>query len=524
MTHATNNVDDEDGDGEDDAHSHGFSWWHLLVAAIFMASLLHLSTVKWLLTPLEVPTLATFNLASHLARPSASLQDPVSVVAVLIDRSRYETKYAGTSPLPRQALSEDLGYLLSRPGVKHIVLDLDVSPSARAHVDKAFDTEEKALHALLKRNATSLTLIAPRTVTNPELQSRRAAWLIEMCRAGVAIADPRLHPTLGMVTRSMAYDALTVGVGLRAGAGARGDLGNLCPSIGGSEELARALVNPDSGSTTLDQLGEQVTKRYRPNGKCVSSPCPDTQARILPFHKSLHLTRVAHWCPDTLPTQVPAPRIRLDCASQEDVGQEIDWRNTSVVFGSGSDPADQFITPLGVRSGAEVHAMAASAAPVNENSLVSFLMDVLFGVLFGALAHHCWHVWFDARRDQGNLIGLIPLKSHNAWLALVALTLGLAMAAIGGVAIAAYALHQSDLWVSPVPVLVGMTIDGFVTAGVQSAPLTPASAKESLILSLRRLGQGLGGDLWSLLHVFLYAVPKVIYLTVVIAAALHLAH
>lgn len=521
-------------------------WLHLLLVSVFMASLLHLPFVKLLMTPLEEPTLAGFNLALHLTQPVGTGVPP-RLSVVLISQERHEHDYAGLRPLPRDVLLADLQALVARlgPDPTLVALDIDASPTALSLQDNGAKTAQENLSRYLEgfKQKGAWRLILPFPAWDPELRRAKAQWVIRMCKAGLVFTDARLQPTLGIVTSTMAHDGHSLTVHLRAaleGATPPQALRpedpastSLCKAFLEDERLLSALLAPDTHHARLDELGDQLT-RNPPTGcdppsgfvagfKALWKPpelpahCPSAESSFAPFHRALSQLTLWRWC------QGPhGPAERDDCQALPASPTGATALAKVVVFGGEYDAADRFVTPLGLRSGAEVHAMAATGRPVTKSSLLSFVVDILFGLCFGWVAHRCWKAWFDARSGEGAVLGGMLLQSHSSWVALVVLVGALLLMAIVGVWVAAEFFSRAAIWVSPVPVLIGMFIDGFVTSGVAVASHGSQPPKDSLVLALRKLGNGVADDAGTLVHLGLYLVPKLIYIGVVAYAFLHI--
>ncbi len=535
-------------DVEEAAHAaHTPLWLHLLLVSVFMASLLHLPVVQLLITPLEEPTLAGFNLALHLTQPVDTSQPP-RLSTVLISRERHELDYSGLRPLPREVLLKDLQALSAGldPRTRLLALDIDVSPTALSLKSGAEKAAQDQLSRFLEQRADKAIwrLILPFPAWDPALREAKAQWVRTMCEAGLTFTDARLQPTLGIVTSTMAHDGHSLALHLRSAvedvtppqALPPGHSGSksLCKSLLADEALLRALLTPDTLHAQLDSIGadlsrEPLTGCARPTGfmawfKALWKPprlpayCPSAEASFAPFHRALSQLTLWRWCQG--PRHGPAERD--DCQALPDPASDTRPLAKVVVFGGEYDASDRFVTPLGVRAGAEVHAMAATDRPVTKSSLLSFLVDILFGLSFGWVAHRCWQAWFDARSGAGAEIGGMLLQSHSSWIALLLLLVAMLLLTVVGLWVAAEFFSRVAIWVSPVPVLIGMFIDGFVTTSVAVASHGSQPPKDSLVKALRNLGNGVADDAGTLVHLGLYLVPKLIYIGVVAYAIVHI--
>ncbi|MET0517559.1 MAG: hypothetical protein ABW005_01870, partial [Burkholderiaceae bacterium] len=203
------------------------------------------------------------------------------------------------------------------------------------------------------------------------------------------------------------------------------------------------------------------------------------------------------------------------------------------------DRTDEYLTPLGMLSGVKIHAATALSLSSKWEGL-NFLIDIALGLVFGLCVHGFWHRYFQQR------LGLVhPVDPANAatptdataataaggadtaspglaylWLVgllLFWLVLGLALLPLLSIA----ALRWAGLWISPVPMLIGMTVDAFVMGSVQTATqLLPDSAARprplAFLRGLRRRHEptAIRAPLTSLG----LALPFLIWLSVVLSA------
>ena len=499
-------------------------------AALFMACLSQIPPAKWLFTPLETVSLAFYGLALHLSDPlPVRAQGDVGVV--LITRERLERDYQGLRPLRREVLTKDLGTLLGNRDIRLLALDIDVSPtpesvlhprpSADGPADR--DASQAALDSLLVQHRDRLLLILPFPSSDPDIREAKADWVRRMCEQGLRFTDPRLQQTLGMVTHGMPHDGLALATHLRARLhGIDLPLAmNACELLRAQSDRLPAMLDPDSHHLTLDQMGlDSDTRMQRESEACkpAGGPgCPSRQERMIAYQSALQTLSIRLWC-----AGAERPDNRLSCSHEVDSPQA--GLPPIVVFGGAYDAADEFITPLGLRTGAEVHAMTAFGGFIDENSWVGLGLDLLIGILFGYLTHHLWSVWFQARLgepDKAALFGLCHLDRHSAWAAIAALTVSLVIVGIGLLWIAGMVLQAWRLWLSPLQMVVGMALDTYVTAGVNTAvELSGRGAKPRLIdrarAGLDNLRHGR-----HLARTTVAAIPWLVWLAVV-TWALHL--
>ena len=495
-----------------------------------MACLLHTPFLKDLLAPVETGAQAWAHLVHHFSAPSAlPRQPPLSLV--LISPDRFETQYAGSRPLPRDALLEDLKQL-HKDG-RFIALDLDVSPSpvSQTHISASSEEEEvrknlnkykerkqQELDQYIQVNKDRFLLILPFPVHDATTRKAKAEWLVGMCAAKVQIADPRIERKFGVVTREMGHAGLSFAhfirhaleIPEREGRPPKPDTsGALCdyitpssPQVPPTEQFKRAmsLLEPYGADRQLDKLAvERCISAVRP-GDCAEQ----RHGPMLSFGKShLHFARFS-WCAKS------DPFTHTSCDPQPTPTAQLPAK--LVLLGGDYDLADRFMTPLGEKTGADLHAFGVSQASITESHLGDLLADFGLGLIFGLVAHSFWGLWFDARRGRTTYRvfseRLFDLTPQTSWVALGLLTLSLSLLTVYALLLAAWLLVNNDLWLSPIPMVTGMTLDALVlgSAGVAAHKLGHSPP------STRALGLGLGLGLGKRL---IFSVPTLLWYGVI---------
>jgi CHASE2 domain-containing sensor protein len=138
-----------------------------------------------------------------------------------------------------------------------------------------------------------------------------------------------------------------------------------------------------------------------------------------------------------------------------------------VFFGAAyGTEGDLFLTPIGEVYGVELHAATFESRQdptrVPGQSSVDLVLDLAFGWVFGFVSWCCWAQYFKAVGDEGaarQLAGLWVLLLVTSYVLLV-------IASLGG---ATALLARFGIWLSPVPIAVGMFVDGFVSGAPGAA-------------------------------------------------------
>ena len=390
------------------ANKHGVSHWlkHLLPPALFIASVVHL--LHGLTVPLELPArLVVSNVAAHwLAEHGVGKYPEDDDLALLkIDRQTFRERYGGRSPLDRCKLRDDLTAIIGQlDGLEKLGIDFDLSPTHDPDQDKCANQ----ILALLKSKPKIVsTLILP---VDLEDRDKSGGWRADVAAAHVQLADAELDVQFGMARQHQ-------------------DDRHSCPSLGvalgrdgpGSERQAHCLkVEAEAASGHGDRFN-------------------------IAFHR---LALLKHRPETVFGEQLAALK-----------GQGV----KRVILGPGYDRGDEFMTPLGLLNGVDVHAAIALEPHEAHDERLDFVIDVILGVAFGALVHCIWGAYFDQRLGGTGQPGLA-----YKWLLLLVMLLALAILLILPTASTIVTVAWG-WWISPVPMLIGMTVDALVTGSVGAA-------------------------------------------------------
>ncbi|WP_066270947.1 hypothetical protein [Hydrogenophaga palleronii] len=436
---------------------------HHWKTALFMACLLHLTQVQDAMAPLKTGALSWAQLIQHFHAPDIQDQRPRDSV-VLISPQRFEEQYGGRRPLPRNALQNDLEKL---PPNSFVALDIDVSPLPEGQHNEQQEHEAR-LYSYLKTHAARFLLILPFPVHDAGVRERKAAWLREMCEAHVPFADPRIEQSFGVVTRELPYPELSMSRLLRevkerapAGSAPRNTgKGVLCEKIlTPGSSVAEQLLTPGLDELILEKFARATCAALNAEGRKPAEDCTGRKPKLLPFGKAHTSVESFQWCSG----ESAAPMEQRDCDAPRPGPPHSDPE--VVIFGGNYELADRFMTPLGELPGAALHATAMLKLPIAEWDKAGLLADFLLGVIFGTVAHRFWRLWLEAqqRRTRWQFLGLrVHLYPHTRWVALFLLAISLGALTALALLLAAYLLVLGSVWLTPVPMVVGMTLDALV--------------------------------------------------------------
>lgn len=420
------------------AHPHKGRWRHLLMSALFMASIVHLAHLH---TLLEVPAhLAIGNLVAHwIDEPDGR---PVSLAVLELDRQHYRDRYGGRSPLNRCQLKEDVEAVLKKfPKLQVLALDFDLSPAPAAPflkaADRGTDGESGCDEALLNtlEGATKGMRVIAILPVDPDDRANSSKWRAAMQSREIYLAEPTITVELGAV-RQYTDDAAR------------------CPSLGRAvnlaihkpaeldERQAHCLTDSKENVESAEATELSIDFHRLLNDAWLPRGDADQGSRLEGFDKQLE-------------------RISLGDGRKQFQGSR-DVRQ--VLLGPGYDSTDEYLTPLGLLSGVRIHAAIALGSS-RTVELLNFALDVLLGVVFGHWVHGLWNRYFKQR--LGHARGHHP---DLAYLWIVGLGLVWALLALLLLpALSIVAMRWLGLWISPVPMLIGMSIDAFALGSIVSA-------------------------------------------------------
>lgn len=420
-------------------------WRNTIVASLFMACLSYLG--HGLFAPFNAISYVALANLSHLAAPSAapvlqSASPPFVVVG--ISPSRYTREYRGQSPLPRCQLRDDLQSLYAAKP-RSLAIDFDLSPTI---LDQTLaDGGESArceaeITKLLAENSRITTLITPFPVEGKEFSQQKHQWMLSLCNKHVTFAEPFLNRGWGGVTYDWVPSPYALGnVVANRALEAPSDHGygtkNICAKLQELGTETAALIS--NGYLSGDWDSPQWLEH---------APHPT----LLNFAALSQLVELRNW-----ESATPLPK-----------GLE----GKHIFLGAKYGVDDRFPTPVGERYGVDLHAAASASMlqPIaNLSDIISLFMDFVIGLIFAKIVHFFWNGHFEA--VSGHQCRSISISANRALAPLWLITFVLAYSALISLAAAVSfsLLTYTGLWLAPVPIAIGMFIDGFLTGSVEHA-------------------------------------------------------
>lgn len=379
-----------------------------LMAAVFMASLL-------VVLHHRLPLIDTLDKFAFLFAAASSVQTSVDeprTVVIGIDQKTFEQDFLEQSPLNRCVMAEKLAAIYAaRPA--RLVIDFDLSPSLAGILphpqERTRELEcEAALYAQLRDHAaaTRTVLLNPFEVANEQARTAKQAWQASQLQRGMFFGDGALPVQFGFVQQQyLRPETLAAVAG--GGAPAANDHG------AGGESAHPAL-------------------------------------QLLNFRAFAREVRSLSW--DEWKRSDPA----LSLAGK------------TVFFGAAYSSDDRFVTPIDDLYGVSLHA-AGFVSLRNPISVAgaswAFAADIGIGMLFGAMVGRAWQGYLRARLSRASADrNRRAFAFAYLWLlvAAYAFTLWLLMQ------VALYWVAAQNVWISPLPMALGMTLDAFIIGAVNA--------------------------------------------------------
>ena len=386
------------------------------VVALFLASLSLLLECAGLLDWLDV---AMLHIVPETVRPEPTRSVAPEILVLTIEPRFFETEFGGQSPIPRGAFTKLLKKLDTTFPPNVLAIDYDLSPGC-THL-KASDPqlqcgqwlgrdagEHEILTTYLRSRQRPIVLIEPLPINDPVVCETRWRWVDETRAHGtVTFGDHHLvhHGFFDTVVkyeenpRSFAHQAL-------------------------------CTAQPQQPTCTKD--GAPTSAEHTP------------QCATPPVEGRLHLLNFLH---------AAAGGVRIcrlwRLASVEDCAA-IHGTDFRIVFvGGNSDSGDRFITPMGPKSGVELHAHIAFSMMKGHGlaprHLYALLLDTFLGTVAGIFLSLSWGKHYATDRP--------------------AVRLGRALVSFGVLVVAgvipflpARWFMLRGMWINPGPMLIGLFV------------------------------------------------------------------
>ncbi|MGZ8255924.1 MAG: hypothetical protein ACXWVT_13805 [Burkholderiaceae bacterium] len=420
----------------------------------------------------------------------------VKAVVVLIDQTAAETRYLDRSPLDRCQLLADLGAVYAAMKKREsdlLVVDLDLSPARWLLTDEGRTTREAGcqneLYRTVKEAASSepkvrTVLMSPIEAVDPVLLTEQKAWRADMEQSAVTIGHAVLPVKYGLVIKQYCHpDSLA----------------------GAAYTLAAMRNNTTPTSNRCTELEYIDPRKYLSGVIPLPVSAPPGASKTL-----------GERLDDLLAAEDANPAGRATGVQ-------------AVFFGAAFGQGDTFVTPLGELYGVEIHAAGflSFLDPVKAvTRLIELMVDIFYGFFFGFLIAHFWSKYFELRLSGDS--------DHRLKAPFWLFGLGATVAFFTGLLtlLSWWLLARHGLWLSPIPMAIGMLIESFVSGavaqGIREADALKGQGRPSRLTFREGARKFFGGDIFLLarkgkrLSAALLAV-RLGFWTAIVAGALVLA-
>lgn len=393
------------------------SWRGVVVVAavVFIAHHYH-----WL-DPID--TYAFFVISHFLGDPPRR-DVPPKVVVASIDQVSYETDYGERSPLDRCKLRDHLAAIYTaKPSL--VVVDVDLSPlrpptprrqtAKETKNDEAADCQGELERLIVSevKKGTGTVLMKPFGAAADTAKAEQQNWQGCMEKQGVRFGDASLPSSWGVT------------------------------------------IHHYCAPTSLAVMAHYATLPASSTGP--KRPCESDGAK-----KKKSFVDPSHYLNDIAVVQTaPMGRLKFEdriAVALDSIPPSRNGRHRVVFFGGGWGESDTYLTPVGELYGVEVHAAAYLSMDDRlreAREVFEALADLLFAFLVGLAFTFCWGKYFSEAFARS------PATRQHAVVWLVVLG-SLILASVCGLVFGSWLLLRWGLWLSPIPLIVGMSIDTFV--------------------------------------------------------------
>ena len=328
-------------------------------------------------------------------------------VVILLTNKIFEEEFNAQTPLNKEKLSE-IVTKIAQQKPKSIVFDLDISPDYNFSLSKQMYSDD--IYEVLQTYANEIDIILPftfiaQTNKNKEL---KLDWVKKMCQHNIHFGIPFLTNEIGSVLKyyeNPNHVSLTI-------------------------NKENGICN-DIKNITVDDF-ENIQNKYFKENKRFNSSAINYE-------------------------QINNHTIYID--SINDLTQ-YNFQDKVIFLGGGYGFDDKYITPYGEKFGVEIlnSIFYSSKYHIETADVLKTLIvyDLCIGMLFGWLLNFLLN-----KRDNIDKEYLLFL--NNSALLLLILMFYFISLLISGIF-----FHYFYLWMNPVPLLIGMFLDGILNLGKKS--------------------------------------------------------
>jgi hypothetical protein len=462
--------------------------WPAIVFIPALISVLHHFNFLYGIDAYAFLTISNLTAAFDRGKPPS---DPHAVV-VLIDDQTFERRYLERSPLNRCRLLEDLTAIYAAEP-RLVAIDLDISPAAliaAARNNKSENSDaraaaklpsedevacEEGVHRLIREKSSEKTkigtvMMTPFPAVTTDLDEAQKTWVAEMKKAPyVRFGNADLPVEYGVVVNQFA----------------RGD------SFAGAAHDLYDQLNPNR-HTAAKQSALPVSAAHANATPATADMPKERESELERINPRLYVSGIlpVSYTEESKEEDATRSRIQPQPSTKEQV-RRFQQRLTEalkqvpdrvVFYGGAYGMDDVFVTPLGQLYGVEVQAAAylSRIFKIGAKEGLALLGDIVFALLFSLLIAFCWKRYFTKRMSTH------PRDRQLAVINLLWLAGGVIAAALFLSGVSLLILRWSGIWLSPVPIAIGMLLDAFVLGSISHALEVATEQKLKTVHRLQR--------------------------------------
>jgi CHASE2 domain-containing sensor protein len=427
--------------------------WQATVFVVAVVTIIH-TDYGWFDAVDRSALLIISHLSAFDGEGDSKSQDP-KVVILGIDDKTHEEIYFERSPLDRCALLSDLKVIYeNKPRL--LAIDLDLSPPIWMEKLKPKESAserqvecQKQLYSLIKSNAGSnvkTVLMAPFNVSGHYMAGKKD-WMNKMQEKGVHFGNATLPVEHGLVLHRYIHPQIfsTVVYCLeKYGQGGNPD----------KKKDSVCLVTPESQSSSASDPLDQLIN--------FDSNVPSVKTGLINFQS---------YVASGMTTRTTTlPELKKTNKASSALNDKI------VFFGARYGQDDSFLTVLGNMYGVDIHTAAYLSASRGIDELEDqhghtwkLIIELVYAFSLGIVISYFWKHYFELNASTS------AMRRQIAAVYLAGLVITFSVLLVLLCATSLEVMKRYAIWLSPVPIAVGMLVESFVSGSVIEA--TCASRK-----------------------------------------------
>lgn len=354
--------------------------------------------------------------------------EATDTVRIAIDEKTQAERYLDRSPLDRCVLKEHLASIYEADP-RLVVVDLDVSPALWIEQSASIEKDnqktcEDDLYKRIQEHGKKTILMLPFAILKSELEAntlgKQREWMSSMHKKGVRFGRGELLVEHGIVNEA-----------------------SMSPCSLSRVALQPVAISEEKCNTEIDGSVAKVL--------CACQSQKQKVRRIvLNFRKEIKLVELSE----------------PGSASLKETQGKV------VFFGARYGEQDRFLTLRDEMYGMDLHALGY-ASGINGQGIdflddqvghiLKFVIELAIAFVFGTLITYIWRRYFELHRSESKS------KQESAFLQVLWLGLWFFVLLYGCLVGSLFLLTRSGVWLSPVPIAIGMLIESFAVGSVMEA-------------------------------------------------------